>query len=152
MGGTGRATGVYNDKCSSPSLHWDSPPPFTPTASSPKGHPVLWVLPRTEGVPRTWTFSFKSKTMQGRPDAYPTQHLPPGRVPLWGPSLHAFQSRQSEPFKMQTGAGNSAAFRVSLAPRPGLPLPCLTSSTLPLAPYPSAPAIGHHARPQAGVD
>lgn len=81
--------------------------------------------------------------MQGRPEgvAYPTQHLPAGRLPLWGPSLH-FAKPAGEPFKTQIGAGNSAAYNFRVSPDcvtwpqgPASLYPCLTSSALPLTPY-----------------
>ena len=85
-------------------LHLHSPHP-------PESRPALGVLPRTEGVPRTRTFSFKSKAMQGKPGvAYPTAASPAGLCPSSGVRPYTlFQSQWSGPFKMQIGPCNSAA-------------------------------------------
>lgn len=101
LGGKGRATGVYNDIWAPgrtqqyiSTLRFSSP--FISTVPTTKGHRTIWVLPRADGVPRTWIFSFKSKTRQGKPErvAYPTPASPARYAPLWALSLHLLQSQQ----------------------------------------------------------
>lgn len=150
--GKGRATEVYNDirapgriQQHIATLRFSSP--FISTVPTTKGHLTIWVLPRTDEIPRTWIFSFKSKTRQGKPEraAYPIP-VSPARV---CPSLGSVLTPSSKPAvsllkcRQHRVLSCFKLFRISprcvtRPPRPHTPHPCLTSSTSLSSPAPCA--------------